>query len=417
MADEIPSTGEERPHTKALGGGEAGAGEVYQDPKSKYQFHEKDAGKWYADSGMPVNPAEGFKATEIRLFSVARPHMRAFHFAWLSFFCAFVCWFAFAPLMVLVKADLELNLSQVFTTNILSVAGTVFCRFAIGPLCDKVGPKICQFSLLSWIAVFTLLGISVNSFWSLCIVRFCIGFGGAAFVVTQYWTTTMFANNIVGTANATTAGWGNLGGGVTQMLMVGVYSFMRTEAGVGQEDGWRLSFLVPAIITSLVALGIITISDDSPRGDLNYLYKEGILARRTATQSARLGMLNLNSWTLGIQYACCFGVELHINNTAALYFATTESFHVGVIDAGVIASLFGWMNLFARSSGGIASDIGNKISGMRGRLIAQSVCLIGEGILLIIFSKQKTIGAAIPCLVAFSFFVQARVSLALKQKN
>ena len=50
-------------------------------------------------------------------------------------------------------------------------------------------------------------------------MRFCIGAGGAAFVVTQYWTTTMFANNIVGTANATTAGWGNLGGGVTQMLI------------------------------------------------------------------------------------------------------------------------------------------------------------------------------------------------------
>ena len=65
---------------------------------------------------------------------------------------------------VLVKADLGLNLSQVFTTNILSVAGTVFCRFAIGPLCDKIGPKICQFSLLSWIAVFTLLGMSVNSY-------------------------------------------------------------------------------------------------------------------------------------------------------------------------------------------------------------------------------------------------------------
>ena len=33
--------------------------------------------------------------------------------------------------------------------------------------------------------VFTLLGMSVNSFWSLCVVRFCIGLGGASFVVTQ----------------------------------------------------------------------------------------------------------------------------------------------------------------------------------------------------------------------------------------
>ena len=42
----------------------------------------------------------------------------------MSFFIAFVCWFAFAPLIVLVKQDLELTLSQIFTTNILAVAGT-----------------------------------------------------------------------------------------------------------------------------------------------------------------------------------------------------------------------------------------------------------------------------------------------------
>mmetsp|Transcript_29857 Transcript_29857/g.92301 ORF Transcript_29857/g.92301 Transcript_29857/m.92301 type:complete len:476 (-) Transcript_29857:188-1615(-) len=379
--------------------------EVYQDPKAKFQYEEKNGG-WYLGK-MPVAPEQGFKAKEIQLLSFARPHMRGFHLAWASFFCAFVCWFAFAPLMFFVKQDLDLNLSQVFTTNILSVAGTVMCRFAIGPLCDKIGPKICQFSLLSWIVVFTLLGMSVNSYWSLCVVRFFLGFGGAAFVVTQYWTTSLFANEIVGTANATTAGWGNLGGGVTQMLMVAVYAFFNGAVGLGQEDSWRLSFLVPAFITACVAVTIITMADDSPRGDLSYLYREGVIARKTATQSARLGMLNLNSWLLGVQYACCFGVELHINNTVALYFATRNSFNIGPLDAGVIASLFGWMNLFARSSGGILSDLGNKMQGMRGRLMAQSFCLAVEGVLMIIFSRQGKISGAIPALVAFSYFVQA----------
>ena len=91
----------------------------------------------------------------------------------------------------------------------------------------------------------------------------------------------------------------------------------------------------------------------------------------------------------------------------ALYFATTDSFGVGVIDAGLVASLFGWMNLFARSSGGLLSDALNKAQGMRGRLIAQSICLILEGLFLVIFSKQSEFKSAIPCLVVFSFFVQA----------
>jgi len=354
---------------------------------------------------MQVAPNQGFKAKSINLCSIQRPHMKGFHCAWASFFSAFICWFAFAPLMVLVKADLGLTLSQVFTTNILSVAATVFVRFSIGPLCDKIGPKKCQVGLLTWITVFTLLGMGVKNYWQLCIIRLCIGAGGAAFVVTQFWTTQLFSSEIVGTANATTAGWGNLGGGVTQMLMVAVYAGFRKS--YGQEDAWRLSFLIPAAITGVVTAVMHFSSDDSPRGDLTHLYKEGVLARKTAKDSMKVGFGNINSWILGVQYACCFGIELHMNNTAALYFATTEKFGIGVIDAGLIASLFGWMNLFARSTGGVASDLGNKYLGMRGRLLAQMICLILEGIMLIVFSKQNSISSAIPCLVVFSFFVQA----------
>ena len=49
--------------------------------------------------------------------------------------------------------------------------------------------------------------------------RLSIGAIGASFVITQYHTSVVFAPYVVGTANATTAGWGNVGGGVTQMVM------------------------------------------------------------------------------------------------------------------------------------------------------------------------------------------------------
>jgi len=387
--------------------GEAGTGsEVMQHEKASYKYTEKSPGQWYIGN-MPVDPKQGFKAKEIQLFSFARPHMRAFHFAWSSFFVAFVCWFAFAPLMTLVKADLGIPVSGVFTANIFSVMSTVFCRFLVGPLCDKFGPRICQTVLLGWIAVMTLVGMTVNSLWSLIVVRFLIGVGGGAFVVTQFWTTQMFASEIVGTANATTAGWGNLGGGVTQLLMVQVYTFFLKVCGLGSETAWRVSFVVPAFITGSIAVGMWLLSEDAPLGNLNYLYAEGVIARKTAGGSAKVGFSNINSWILGVQYACCFGVELHINNTAALYFASVESFGIGVIDAGAIASIFGWMNLFARSVGGIMSDLGWKHMGMRGRILAQVVALLCEGILLCVFSAQTEIKTAIPCLVAFSFFVQA----------
>lgn len=40
----------------------------------------------------------------------------------------------------------------------------------------------------------------------------------ACFVCCQYWCTAMFSPNVVGTANAFAGGWGNLGGGATQLV-------------------------------------------------------------------------------------------------------------------------------------------------------------------------------------------------------
>lgn len=78
-----------------------------------------------------------------------------------------------------------------------------------------------------------------------------------------------------------------------------------------------------------------------------------------------------------------------------------------IFTAAIIASLFGWMNLFARFAGGKLSDILNMSHGMRGRLFLQSSCLLLEGALIIVFANMTSLGSAIAVMCIFSVFVQA----------
>jgi NNP family nitrate/nitrite transporter-like MFS transporter len=75
--------------------------------------------------------------------------------------------------------------------------------------------------------------------------------------------------------------------------------------------------------------------------------------------------------------------------------------------AAAIASIFGWMNLFARGLGGYISDKLNARLGIRGRLLAQTICLVAEGALVLIFANTKSLGGAVVVMVFFSVFVQA----------
>lgn len=72
----------------------------------------------------------------------------------------------------------------------------------------------------------------------LIVIRLFIGSLGSVFVACQYWTTAMFSKNIVGTANAIAAGWGNMGGGATYLLMPQVMNLF-TTMGLSKGDAWR----------------------------------------------------------------------------------------------------------------------------------------------------------------------------------
>jgi len=219
----------------------------------------------------------------------------------------------------------------------------------------------------------------------------------------------MFTKSVVGTTNALCGGWGNLGGGVTQLVMGSVlfplFKMIFADSENPAEKAWRTVCIVPAIVAFGTGVAIYYISDDAPTGNYADLKKHGSMPEISAAASFRSGAINVNTWILFLQYAGCFGVELTMNNAAALYFK--DQFGQSTESAAAIASIFGWMNLFARGAGGYMSDKANIKMGMKGRLWVQSILLIGEGIMVLIFANTGTLGFAIFIMVIFSLFVQA----------
>ncbi len=347
------------------------------------------------------------KATRINLFSLGSPQMRAFHLTWFAFFLCFFGWFGIVPLMKGdngVIATLGLTPAQVGNTVIAAVFITIFARLGIGAILDRFGGRITY----TWLLILgslpvMLIGLSQN-YTHFLIARLLIGVIGAGFVITQYHTSVMFAPNIVGTANATTAGWGNLGGGVTQAVMPLILAAVLTF-GAEPLFGWRVAMVIPGVALFLTGIAYYFFTQDAPDGNYDELRAKGEMPTREHHKGAFWEALkDRRVVALFFIYAACFGVELTINGTAALYFF--DRFGLNVATAGLVASLFGLMNIFARSLGGIFSDKLNQQRGLKGRVQFLFACLFLEGIALMFFSQLGALAFAIPILIVFSLFVQ-----------
>ena len=345
------------------------------------------------------------KATQINLFSLKTVQMRTFHTTWFAFFLAFFGWFGIAPLMAIVREDLMLTKAEVGNTIIASVAITVLVRLLVGPLCDKIGSR----KVYTWLLILSslpVMGIGLaQNYETFLLFRLAIGAIGASFVITQYHTSVMFAPNVVGTANATTAGWGNLGGGVTQMVMPLIFMVI-LSFGVDKFLGWRLAMIIPGIALFITGFAYYFFTQDAPDGNYKELRERGELepAEGKGMESFMLAIKDYRVWALFVIYAVCFGVELTINNIAALYYH--DQFQLDVKTAGLIAGLFGLMNIFARTVGGVFSDFFAKKTGLRGRVIFLFFVLLGEGVMLIVFSQMAVLVLAVATMIAFSLFVQ-----------
>jgi len=337
--------------------------------------------------------------TKLNVLSFKGIQMKTFHITWLTFFACFFGWFGLAPLMPTIRLDLGLTKAQVGNTIIAAVSATIFARLIIGKLCDSWGPRKTYTALLLIGAFPVMLVGLAHSYTSFLLFRLAIGVVGASFVITQFHTSVMFAPNIKGTANAVAGGWGNLGGGVTNMLMPVIFA---TIVGFGytKAEAWRYAMVIPGIMLLVMAVVYYRCTKDTPEGN----YDEINRMKKPSAKTDWSILSDWRVWSLAMAYAMCFGMEITFDGVAALHF--TDTFKLSQGSAGFWAGTFGFMNIFARALGGISADKVGKKYGMKGKGILLAAMLLLEGCGIILFAHAGSLSMAIISMVTFALFLK-----------
>lgn len=394
-----------------------------------------------------INPVNG-KSYTLPMFRFWDPYSIAFWMATLGFFSAFFSWFAFAPLMPeAVKADLKLTQNQIMYSNLASLGGTAIVRFFAGAAVDRFGPRKVMAVLLCAGAIPSALVPTVSNIGGLETVRFFISILGGTFVPTQAWTTTFFDKTIVGTANAFSGGWGNLGGGVTPAVMIGIYEGLH-HAGLSPHLAWRICFLVlPVPMLFCVAALMMIIAKDHPAGKWSQRHQlpgtaiaisqgeqvhldsaearhyteqqqnegrrekgpakvsdfrdlgdqstkqfssdETAVSEPLTFKSAVAVLTDLRVWMVAMSYMATFGLETAMDaalpNLINTLFASST---FKATDAAFVAATYGLCNLYARPMGGIFCDFlyrryRPRGLGVRAKVIFLLFTGIAQGLLMV----------------------------------
>ncbi len=150
---------------------------------------------------------------------------------------------------------------------------------------------------------------------------------------------------------------------------------------------------------------IYFLTQDTADGDFAVLRAKGEMTGKSAAGGAfAAACRDPRVWALFVIYGACFGMELTIDNIAALYF--TDNFHLGLTAAGVVAGSFGMMNIFARALGGIVSDRCHKNWGLRGRALMLGGTIFCEGLALMLFSQMSWLPLAIATMMFTGLFIK-----------
>lgn len=394
----------------------------------------------------------------LNLFSFSGK-VKTLHLTWIAFFITFVVWFNHAPLMASIKDSLGLTAEQVKTLLILNVALTIPARILIGMLVDNIGPRKTYSGLLFISSLICFYFATANSFESLAIGRFLLGFVGAGFVIGIRMIGEWFPAKQMGLAEGIYGGWGNFGSAAAAMALPTI------ALAFGGDDGWRYAIALTGLIAFIYSFIYYFSVTDTPKGStyfkpkktgalevsskgdlifylimnipmylalalltwklnkLQMLNDSGMLMIYAGLvlvyfyQTYHVIKVNKDVFTkeipeidrysfkqvaiLDLAYFLAFGSELAVISMLPLFFM--ETFELSQVYAGMLASGYAFMNLVARPGGGLISD---KFGRKKTLIILLAGLAIGYFSMSQITSDWPVL-VAVLAMMACSFFVQS----------
>lgn len=396
------------------------------------------------------------------LFNLRDEKMRTLHFTWIAFFISFFVWFNHAPLMASIRDTLGLSDQQIKALLILNVAITIPARIVIGMLVDRFGPKI-MYSLLLFISgILCFLFATSKSYEMLALTRFLLGFVGAGFVIGIRMVGEWFPARQVGVAEGVYGGWGNFGSAAAAMtlptialafggengwryamiatgVVAMVYSilyylsvhntpkgstYFKPKKSGGMEITSKKDFYLYLLMNIPMYAALALLTWKLSPGNL------GLLGHGTAyaiysvliliyiIQSLRIYQINRHVFekevpvidryefkqvaVLDLAYFVTFGSELAVVSMLPLFFLSTFD-QLNQVQAGLLASGYAFMNLFARPGGGLISDK----FGRKKTLIILLTGLAAGYLLMSQITSSWPIVLAVLVTMGCSFFVQS----------
>ena len=382
---------------------------------------------------------------------------RILHLSWFAFFLTFVVWFNHAPLLATIRDAFGLSEQEVKILLILNVALTIPARVIIGMLVDRFGPRI-VFSLLLFISSFLCFFFATaQSFETLAIARFLLGFIGAGFVIGIRMISEWFPARQLGLAEGIYKGLGNFGSAAAAMTLPALALYF------GGDDGWRYAVGTTGVIIFIYSFIYYAFVTDTPEGSTYFkpnktgglevtskgdfffyllmnipLYAAmGILTWKLSSlgllgndivnviyvalifiyvlQSHQIYKVNAGILKepvpeihqykfkqvaiLSLAYAVTFGTELAVVSMLPLFFIDT--FEVSIVTGGILASCYAFVDIISCPSGGWISD---KFGRKKSLMILLSGIVVGFLILSQINSNWPITMVVILIMIC-SFFV------------